>query len=163
MESTPKNILSVVTLILVFLCGGMIYLQQREITDLKIDIKEMVDKQKTLVVGLGGIDQGAPSIVEDVLLASGKVEAINGGTVSFKLKILNGKTFNDPLKIVVAEITDDTHIKIFNETKYGKERAINNLEDGTTSDLMVGARADFYAKDWAGVDRFTAERIIILK
>jgi len=139
--------------------GYFVYNQQKMIDEMKITYED-----STNLLGMNNDGSDIPIVEKGKMYtASGKIVNIQDDVVSLGLKILNGESFNDPLKVVEAKITKDTSFKIFKEPKNESGSGIEKLEDGSIDDLGVGARADFFFEQEMTDDTFVATIILIIK
>lgn len=158
MDSKTQNILSFIMFVGLFVIGFFLYNQQKTINE----IVNSISKQEPLQGGGVALDNNV-IVKNNIFIAAGKIADIQDDIVSLKLKILNGESFSEPLRVVEAKITKDTSFKIFKEPKNKLGDDIEALGNGSMSDLGIGIRADFYFEKEMTDNRFDATRIVIIK
>lgn len=160
MDSKTQNVLFVIMLGGLFVGGFFLYNQQKMINE----IKGSVLTQRSLQGGVPMTDDNSVLIEEkNIFIASGKIDSIKDNIVSFRLKVLNGESFSEPLEVMEAVVTKDTSFKIFVESKNGLEDDIENLADGSMRDLVIDGKVSFYFEKKMVGDRFEATKIVIIK
>jgi len=154
-----QNILSVTILVGLLVGGFFLYNQQKAIDEIMSSISIQVPLQGDQV----SVGDDSAIVKNNVSIAAGKINNTQDNVISFRLKLLNGKSFEEPLEVVEAIVTKDTSFKIFEESKNKSGDDIEGLANGSISDLAIGSKADFYFEGEMTGDRFEATRIVIIK
>ena len=160
MDSKIQNVLFVIILGSLSVGGFFLYNQQKMINE----IKDSILTQRSSQGGVPMTEDNSMLIEEkNIFIASGKVDSLKDNIVSFRLKVLNGESFSEPLKVVEAVVTKDTSFKIFVESKNGHGDDIESLVDGSISDLVIDGKVSFYFEKEMVDNRFNAVKIVIIK
>jgi len=160
MDSKIQNILFIIVFGSLLVGGFFLYNQQKMINEIKGGILTQKSSQRSVSMTE---DNSVLFEEKNIFIASGKVDSIKDNIVSFRLKVLNGESFSEPLKVVEAVVTKDTSFKIFVESKDEPGNDIENLPDGSIRDLVIDGKVSFRFEKEMVDNRFNAVKIVIIK